>query len=553
MATSPPVTPVLPSYDDPVVAGAVEVVGGRPGQHARLGGRRLWTPLRVLIALTLITCAFGWAQKAPCRNGSAWVNEYQYTRACYTDVVALYSAEQLSSGATPYYGHPVEYPVITGAVMQVSALLAKAVNHAFPDQATTAAEEALSKATDPASQASARTALDAADADARGRHFYDVTWLLLTLGALVVTITTARMSGRRVWDASLFALSPVLLLHGTTNWDLVAVALAGLGLLAWARSRPLVAGVLLGLATATKLYPVLFLVPLFLLCLRAGKLKQWAVAALMLVVTAVGVTLPVYLTAPSFADRNGSQVRVLDSPLSRFPAQGLAAFAPHQQLANGESINAVYRFFELNQTRGADWDSLYLQAQRLRTEDGTLKGLRNAWADLFTDNNSPPTKLNDFVAGFVLLVLLGIGVLARVAPRRPRLPQLLFLTLTGFLLVNKVDSPQYVLWLVPLAVLARPRWRPFLGWMAAEALVLLSRFYFFIANDKPGEGIDIGWFFAAVLVRDALLIAFAAFVVRDVLRPEHDIVRRGGVDDPAGGVLDGAPDRARGTTAALRA
>jgi uncharacterized membrane protein len=121
----------------------------------------------------------------------------------------------------------------------------------------------------------------------------------------------------------------------------------------------------------------------------------------------------------------------------------------------------------------------------------------------------------------------------------------LFLMVTGFLLVNKVDSPQYVLWLVPLAVLARPRWGPFLAWQAAEVAVLFSRFYFFVANDKPGQGIDIGWFFAAVLLRDALLVGYAALVVRDVLQPERDVVRADGVDDPAGGVLDGAPDRDR--------
>lgn len=73
--------------------------------------------------------------------------------------------------------------------------------------------------------------------------------------------------------------------------------------------------------------------------------------------------------------------------------------------------------------------------------------------------------------------------------------------------------------------------------------MLLSRFYFFVANDKPGQGVGIGWFFAAVLVRDALLLWIAGLVVRDVLRPEHDVVRADGVDDPAGGVLDGAPDR----------
>jgi hypothetical protein len=37
----------------------------------------------------------------------------------------------------------------------------------------------------------------------------------------------------------------------------------------------------------------------------------------------------------------------------------------------------------------------------------------------------------------------------------------------------------------------------------------------------------------------------AGLVVRDVLRPERDVVRQSGMDDPAGGVLDGARDRLR--------
>ena len=65
------------------------------------------------------------------------------------------------------------------------------------------------------------------------------------------------------------------------------------------------------------------------------------------------------------------------------------------------------------------------------------------------------------------------ALLALLAPRRPRLPQLLFLVVVAFLLVNKVYSPQYVLWLLPLAALARPRWRDLLIWQACEI------FYFF--------------------------------------------------------------------------
>ena len=123
--------------------------------------------------------------------------------------------------------------------------------------------------------------------------------------------------------------------------------------------------------------------------------------------------------------------------------------------------------------------------------------------------------------------------------------QLLFLTVLAFLLTNKVWSPQFSLWLVPLALLARPRWGPFLAWQAAEGVLLLTRYYFFISGSAPGKGIGVEWFLTAVVVRDVLLLGFAALVVRDVLRPELDVVRRDGVDDPAGGVLDGAPDRRR--------
>ncbi len=540
---------VLPSYDDPVVAGAVEVVGGRPGTHTRLGAARFWTPIRVLLALTLLTCGFGWAQKAPCRDGSRWVHEYQYSRACYSDVVALYSAEGLSTGQRPYLDQPVEYPVLIGAVMELAALGADGLSIAFPDRATNRASKDLAHARTPQDEQAARTTHSSAAANAGGRHFYDVTWLLLTVCALVVTVTTARLAGRRVWDAALFALAPTLALHLTTNWDLVAVALAGTGLLLWARSRPVLAGVLLGLATATKLYPVLFLAPLLLLCLRAGRVRAWSACAGALVLTAVAVTGPVYLVSPMFVERGGAQSQLAGSPLTRLAGEGLGALAPHHTVGAQTGVNAVYRFFELNTLRGADWDSLALQATHLHTDHPHTPWayVGNAWAGLFTDDGlaagQAPTHLNTAVAVSFLLVLGALGLLALRAPRRPRLPQLLFLTMAAFLLTNKVDSPQYVLWLLPLAVLARPRWRPFLAWQAAEGLVLLTRFVFFIGNDKPGQGLGISWFFAAVLLRDGLLLLYAALVVRDILRPDLDVVRADGADDPAGGVLDGAPDR----------
>jgi uncharacterized membrane protein len=46
-----------------------------------------------------------------------------------------------------------------------------------------------------------------------------------------------------------------------------------------------------------------------------------------------------------------------------------------------------------------------------------------------------------------------------------------------------------------------------------------------------------------VLLRDIAVAALCALVIRQIYRPELDLVRYGGrVDDPSGGVFDGAPD-----------
>ena len=72
------------------------------------------------------------------------------------------------------------------------------------------------------------------------------------------------------------------------------------------------------------------------------------------------------------------------------------------------------------------------------------------------------------------------------------------------------------------------------------------------ANRALGED----WYDVAVLVHLAGTLCLA-MVVRDILRPEYDPVRADGSDDPAGGVLDHAPDAhprlAESTTFSMRA
>ena len=480
--------------DDPFVAGLSRYVGGLRGRFARAGSSRWWTPLRILLVLTVLTSLAGFLQKAPCRTHQ-WTDDYQYTRVCYTDVFALYYAEGLGGDpktgsrlGVPYRDHPVEYPVVIGGLMWVAAEVTNAV---LPDDPKVAGGQVVT--------------------DNRGRTFFDITVLMLALCALLVTWSVAKLAGaQRVWDAGMVALAPVIVLDGFINWDLAAVALTCLALLAWARRRPLVAGVLVGLGTATKLYPLLVLVALLPLCVRAGRLKEfaWSVGGTLGAVAAVYVPVALWLSR-SYPFPNSGCAQAHQLPAWRF-------------------------FYSLSQTRGEDWGSPWL----------ALRYLRGGQAlDSDVACGTSPILLNIVSATCLLGVVAAVFALVMFARTRPRLPQVVFLLLAGFILVNKVDSPQYCLWLLPLAVLSRPRWGPLLVWQATELLLTVANFYALVHLDHPSTGIPDGVYESAFLIRDVALLWIVGLVVRDILAPEHDVVRRSGYDDPAGGPLDGAADQ----------
>lgn len=443
---------ISPSQDDPVVRGLSEAIGGPLGRRAR---RRPHGPATIglLLLMAVITLSLAWWQKEPCLT-HPWAAEYQYTRACYSDVYALYGAEGLAAHQVPYAQTPVEYPVVIGGLMQVASLVAQR----FP---------------------------------ARDGYlvFFDASAVILAAAGLLVVYTTARLAGaRRTWDAAMVACAPVLIMHAYTNWDLAAAGLAGAGMLAWARRRPWWAGVFFGLGAATKLYPLLLLVPLVILCARERKLAQVARTIAATVIAWVVIDVPVWVSHP-------------------------ANFG---------------RFWSLNRSRAADWDTIWLILQH---GHGPLLGAIGDWT-------TPVAHLNLAVAFMEVLVVGAVALLAWRAPVRPRLASLAFLIVAGFLLANKVDSPQYVLWILPLAVLARPRWGMFLVWQATEILLVITRFFSFVGVDKPGQGVPYSAFAFTVVVRDAALITLMVLVTREIWHPDKDVVRAGGVDDPAGGVLD---------------
>jgi len=481
---------VVPTWTDPLAAQASRLFGGPLGEHAVLGRHWFWTSLRVVLLLATFTLVLGWFAKSPCLQqylddaGTPqldWRDSRQYSTMCYSDTVPLYTAERLHEGGFPYQTSWVdnegtadeqvrymEYPVITGLFQWVNARIAQAWSGA--------------------------TGLGIVPGALTVVVYFNVTAFWLALAWLVTVWAVHRLRPRRPWDAALVALSPLVAVHVFTNFDALATALATAGVLAWARRRPELAGILIGLGGAAKLYPLFLLGPLLVLCLRAGRLRDGVRCTAAAAVTWVLVNLPIALA---------------------FPA-------------------GWREFFRLNSERGADPDSLYNAVSYFTGWQGFDGPLQHG---------ETPTTLNTVSAGLFVIACLGVGYVALTAPRRPRLSSLAFLVVAAFLLTNKVWSPQYSLWLVPLAVLALPRSRALLAWMALDALVWFPRMLYYLGTDHKGLPQD--WFLGAVIVRDAAVVALCVLVLRTIYRPEADPVRGLGDDDPDGGVLDGAADRVR--------
>jgi uncharacterized membrane protein len=149
--------------------------------------------------------------------------------------------------------------------------------------------------------------------------------------------------------------------------------------------------------------------------------------------------------------------------------------------------------------------------------------------------------LNTVVAVLFVTCCAAIAYVGLTAPQRPRVAQLAFLVVSAFLLTSKVWSPQFSLWLVPLAVLALPHRRVLLAWMTIDALVWVPRMLYLYGPQN--KGLTEQWFTTTVLLRDIAVAVLCVLVLRQIYRPANDLVRWGGrIDDPVGGVFDRAPD-----------
>ena len=463
---------VSPADTELVANDFINAIGGRLGRFAKVGTQRFWTPLRVLITTSLVFLAVGFLTKANCIQGGRgddgtlslnWSGNRQYTSACYNDIVPLYGARGLDSPGFPYayswqegdLTRYMEYPVLGGIFQWIAAIITRFL---YP------LVEALPFNSLP-----------------EAGFYFIVTALGLAFFWVLVIRMMVELTGNRVWDTVLVAASPLVAVHAFTNWDIPSIAAVVGALLAVKRGNPVWAGVLIGLGTAFKLWPLYLLGAFLVLGVRSGKLREFFSMLGAAVVTWLVVNLPVIIAYPS----------------------------------------AWYEFIRLNQTRGAEWTTIY------QILDRNLP---------FPINN--PEGLNTVSFLLFAAACLAIAIFGLKVQRRPRVAELAFLIVAAFLLVNKVWSPQYSLWLVPLAVLALPRWRLLFPWMVVDAMVWPILMWHMLGTENmgiPGGLLDI-----VLIARDGFIIAMIVMVIRQMMGriPDPVLEAHGGKDPLVGAFGD---------------
>ena len=260
---------------------------------------------------------------------------------------------------------------------------------------------------------------------------------------------------RQLW----WAAAPPVVLYAFLNWDPLAVLLLVVAVALHVRGRDAAAGVAAGLGAAAKLFPAL-LVPLVVIArLRQGNVGAAARHAGAAVLAWAAVNVPLAIAAPE-----------------------------------GWS-----RFFELSRARGATSATLWALADELDLMRLDRAALNRASALAFA-------------GGAVLILVVGL---------RRRCPaatwSLLLPLLAWFLVTNKVFSPQFDLWLVPLLALLLPGAGPFFAFVVADLAVFASEFAYLGQRAGFGPFVGYGPLGAAVAIRVGVLVWIISVALRQPL------------------------------------
>ena len=239
--------------------------------------------------------------------------------------------------------------------------------------------------------------------------YFNINTFFLILLFIATAVVVRRI---RPEFAYLVPVAPAMIASLFINWDLWAIATMMLAIYWFDRKQFNYSALLLGVSISTKFLPIFLLIPIVFILWRENKVKE--------AIKYIATTFAVWL--------------LINAPFALTTPTGW------------------WRFYKLNLERGPDWGSIWLALQQL--------GINF-------------TNLNYLSILLLLIALTTIAILLFELRYTPTLASVAFFVLASVMLASKVYSPQYVLWLTPLAAIAltnKKDLHAFWVWQATEVM-----------------------------------------------------------------------------------
>jgi uncharacterized membrane protein len=287
------------------------------------------------------------------------------------------------------------------------------------------------------------------------RSFFDINALIIIVLFFISATIVRKISPTYQY---IFPLAPAVIASLFINWDMWAVVSTLLAIYYFDKKKYEVSGIWLGVSIATKFFPIVLLLPVAIIFYRSSQIQLFYRYLFTTALFWSAINIPIALI----------------------------------------HFDGWWRFFKLNLERGADFGSIWFAL--------SLLDVNVPYLDLIY----PLISIGFFIGlAFYLLKLAKLPNLAAVA----------LFALVIFTTVGKVYSPQYVLWLTPLAVIAlqnRKQLPVFWFWQATEITYHLAIWQYLALFSDAQFGLPAGGYALATLLRVVGVCTFTYILMRDL-------------------------------------
>ena len=261
----------------------------------------------------------------------------------------------------------------------------------------------------------------------------------------------------------LLPVAPAMIASLYINWDLWAITTMMLAIYWFDRKQYLYSSIALAVSISTKFLPVFLLLPILFILWRSNQIREIFKYAATTFALWLAINLPFALTTPT----------------------------------------GWWRFYKLNLEREADWGSLWLAFNHLGL------GLAN---------------LNYLTILLLLIGLTSFVIFLFEVKNTPTLASVAFIVLAIVMIASKVYSPQFVLWLTPLAVIAltnKKDLHAFWIWQIAETLYHVAIWQHLALFTGAAFGLQQGGYATITLIRIGATMYLAWVLIKRALEARN--------------------------------